>query len=219
MKILLSPGQHENVWMWRHEKNGAFNVRSGYRFFKNLTNGDTADSSNAYEEQKMWKAIWKMRVPNKVRVFAWRACKESLPSKYNLFKRKIIDSPACDFCNNSIEDVSHAVLQCHIVKVAWRQLVPALTFFPELCTVTEAIVSLLHKGDQGLLSRFFLIAWSFWYRRNKWTIEHSLLDPLQAANYAISLQKLVIPAPATKPFNAETGLLASSSYWVLQAKC
>ncbi|XP_041004026.1 uncharacterized protein LOC121249385 [Juglans microcarpa x Juglans regia] len=154
MKILLSPGQHEDVWMWRHEKNGAFSVQSGYRFFKSLTQHDTAESSNAHEEQKMWKAIWKMRFPNKVRVFAWRACKESLPSKQNLFKRKIIES------------------------------------------FMEAVVSLLYRGDQGLLSRFFLIAWSFWYRRNKWTIEHSLLDPLQAANYAISLQKPVLPASA-----------------------
>ncbi|XP_041020420.1 uncharacterized protein LOC121262052 [Juglans microcarpa x Juglans regia] len=70
MKILLSPRQHEDVWMWRHEKNGAFSVQNGYRFFKNLTNGDTAESSNAHEEQKMWKPIWKMRVPNKAGVGA-----------------------------------------------------------------------------------------------------------------------------------------------------
>ncbi|KAF5469163.1 hypothetical protein F2P56_013257 [Juglans regia] len=156
MKILLNPGQHEDVRMW-HEKNGAFSVRSGYRFFKNLTQHDISESSNAHEEQKMWKAIWKIRVPNKY----------------------------------------------HDIKAAWQQLLLDLTFFFDLCIVTEAVVSLLHRGDQGLLSKFFLIAWSFWYRCNKWTIEHSLLNPLQTANYAISLQKLVLPAPAEPNYSMQ----------------
>ncbi|XP_042973001.1 uncharacterized protein LOC122304803 [Carya illinoinensis] len=47
LKILLSPGQHEDVWMWRHEKNGVFSVRSGYRFFKDLSKQEATESSTA----------------------------------------------------------------------------------------------------------------------------------------------------------------------------
>ncbi|XP_042973002.1 uncharacterized protein LOC122304804 [Carya illinoinensis] len=65
-----------------------------------------------------------MRVPNKVRVFAWRLCKDSLPSKLNLCKRKILENTTCEFCNYPIEDISHGMLNCQDIKDAWKQLLP-----------------------------------------------------------------------------------------------
>lgn len=133
----------------------------------------------------MWKAIWKTRLPNKVKVFAWRVCTDCLPSKHNLLKRRVVESAACDFCNYPTMDASHAVLHCFDIRAAWVKLLPVLTNLHNMCSVTDAVMFLLHRGEQESLARFFLITWAFWYMRNKWTIEHSLLDPINIANHAI----------------------------------
>lgn len=37
---------------------------------------------------KLWDTIWKLNVPNKVRNFWWRECRNSLTSKENLFRSR-----------------------------------------------------------------------------------------------------------------------------------
>ena len=39
----------------------------------------------------------------------WRAAKNSLPSKVNLVRRKIIQDDCCDLCKEHKEDVKHAL--------------------------------------------------------------------------------------------------------------
>ena len=41
-------------------------------------------SSSSGSNGLVWKKIWKMRVPNKIHHFIWRAAKDSLPMKKNL---------------------------------------------------------------------------------------------------------------------------------------
>lgn len=47
---------------------------------------------------------------------------------------------------------------------------------------------ILEKGDHSQLDRFFLIAWDFWYRRNKMAVENVKLEPMQVVNHALELQ-------------------------------
>ncbi|XP_041009359.1 uncharacterized protein LOC121253410 [Juglans microcarpa x Juglans regia] len=41
--------------------------------------------------QKLWKDLWNLKLPTKIKIFAWKACKESLPTKHNLVQRKYGD--------------------------------------------------------------------------------------------------------------------------------
>nr|POE68233.1 hypothetical protein CFP56_26128 [Quercus suber] len=40
-----------------------------------------------------------LQVLNKVKHLAWKACKDSLPTKTNLVRRKVITEDCCDACN------------------------------------------------------------------------------------------------------------------------
>ena len=49
----------------------------------------------------------------------WRACQNSLPSKCNLFRRRIISEQCCDRCKAENEDTVHAVWSCKMLDDIW----------------------------------------------------------------------------------------------------
>ena len=57
----------------------------------------------------LWKKIWGLEVPNKVKNLVWRACTNSLPTKANLVQQKIITDNLCDICKMHQEDTKHAL--------------------------------------------------------------------------------------------------------------
>ena len=46
----------------------------------------------------VWKKNWRLRVPNTIRHFIWRAAKDSLPTKQNLKARHIPIDEVSDGC-------------------------------------------------------------------------------------------------------------------------
>ena len=53
-----------------------------------------------------------LQVPNKVRNLLWRACRDAMPTKANLVRRKIIKEPLCDRCHEAHETPLHALGLC-----------------------------------------------------------------------------------------------------------
>lgn len=47
--------------------------------------------------------IWKMEVPNVVKVFMGRVCNNALPTNANLLKLKIVANPLCPICGLDVE--------------------------------------------------------------------------------------------------------------------
>jgi hypothetical protein len=52
------------------------------------------ESSHAKEEEVFWKELWKLRAPAVVKNFVWKVGNELLPTKGNLFRRKVIQDMA-----------------------------------------------------------------------------------------------------------------------------
>ena len=88
LKILLTQDGEDQV-CWKNEATGFYTVKSAYRIFHSLyANRQNGESSNARVLRKVWKFIWNMKLPSKVRIFAWKAAKGILPTKSNLLKKK-----------------------------------------------------------------------------------------------------------------------------------
>ena len=49
-----------------------------------LSEGKVAESSRGCAGKDVWPIIWKLRIPNKIKAFGWRACNEILPTRLNL---------------------------------------------------------------------------------------------------------------------------------------
>lgn len=83
---------------------------------------DAALASESGENKKFWASLWRLKVPNKIKTFAWRACTDSLPTMENLVKRRVVQMPICSNCNKEPETVSHALWGCEKIRPAWGTL-------------------------------------------------------------------------------------------------
>lgn len=82
--------------LWLHNKNGMFTVKSAYKVArKTLKGGAWAENSNGCARKRVWDDLWKLCLPNKIKVFGWRACHDILPTQMNLTKRRIITNNGC----------------------------------------------------------------------------------------------------------------------------
>ena len=96
-----------------HHKKGLFTVKSAYKVAREvLYGGNLAESSRGCVGKEVWVALWKLRIPNKIKVFGWRACNNILPTKHNLSKQKIIEDEMCPICMRFPESVIHALWEC-----------------------------------------------------------------------------------------------------------
>ena len=70
-------------------------------------------------DKNIWKTIWSLEIPNKYKNFLWRACRDSLPTKFNLTRKTIIQDTSCDRCALMAEDTLHALWGCSGLNVVW----------------------------------------------------------------------------------------------------
>ena len=71
----------EDILIWPLTAYGDYSVRSAYRMLVDNENQSLPSSSATNGDGSVWKKIWKVRVPHKIRHFLWRAAKDSLPTK------------------------------------------------------------------------------------------------------------------------------------------
>lgn len=70
-KMVISFGEHEATHIWALEKDGKFIVKSAYCLFRDMSKaGVEGINSKGSRQKRIWKEIWEMQIPNKVKVFA-----------------------------------------------------------------------------------------------------------------------------------------------------
>ncbi|KAL5854197.1 hypothetical protein ACOSQ4_003999 [Xanthoceras sorbifolium] len=137
---------------WHFDKKGYFSVKSAYRLALKANNSGSPSSSGA--------------------PFPW-ACRESLPTKGNLFKRDIGDSNLCPFCSRLPESSDHALWGCKTRSSFWSEC----PFFSELNSFhavdfLDRIVWVSSCCSLKHLLCFVVGSWFAWSCRN--SILHNL---------------------------------------------
>ncbi|XP_045791800.1 uncharacterized protein LOC123886537 [Trifolium pratense] len=102
---------------WEGTQDGQYSVKSGYNAIMNWGSLSNATSSN--NTQHIWSTLWKLNVPPKHSHLLWRALKNALPVKGNLFKRGVRCEPLCPRCSNTTETINHVFLECEWAKQVW----------------------------------------------------------------------------------------------------
>ena len=107
-----------------------------------------------------------MQVPNKIKNFIWRACRNSLPTKENLVRRPIIENPLCDRCSCANKSTMHTLWLCGELDVVWEDL--------SLWSCRNTLNFITFKGllswlikHQHHVELFSVTTWSIWTQRNQ----------------------------------------------------
>ena len=117
-KIPLGRIASEDILFWPYSPDGRYNCKSGYRFLKKEAQLQTAQEPHN-QDSMLWKNIWSLIVPNKVKNLLWRACQNATPTKANLVQRTIIEDPLCDRCRAEHETPLHALWECRELNTMW----------------------------------------------------------------------------------------------------
>ena len=117
-KIPLSRSVAEDTFYWPFSSSDHYTCRSGYRFLKEESELQAHPQAPPIYD-KVWKVIWQLQVPLKVKNFIWLACRNALPTKQALMSRKIVTDPICEGCKLDVEEIEHALWSCLELDVVW----------------------------------------------------------------------------------------------------
>lgn len=114
LNIPLSPIFPNDRLVWQGTKTGLFSVRSAYHLCMDLQKKKKSQGEcpNPVKRNDLWQDIWSLKVPNSVKIFVWRASRNILPTKSNLFSKRVVDSKSCPCCLIEDEDIIHALWSC-----------------------------------------------------------------------------------------------------------
>lgn len=68
----------------------------------------------------LWNAIWKSKIPRLIKHFIWRACRNLIPTKVNLAKRRILEDIACPLCG-ARKTLIHILWACPATCDVWGE--------------------------------------------------------------------------------------------------
>jgi ribonuclease HI len=197
---------------WPHVPSGEFTVKSGYHVLKSLNVVRSPDPSTSVSiDDIIWKELWGLNIPQKVKLFLWKACHNLLPVKDNLFKKRLSICNICPICNLESETVEHALLICPWTRPVWfgmqTQIVPtkenissfhhwfaqAVRFFGDLSSINSF----------GLVS-FCLTLWSIWKGRNSVVFDNVHPNPMSTIQSTCGLIAEVHTVYSLKTSSSET---------------
>ena len=115
-----APNRPDRI-VWDYSKNGIFTVRSGYSWIQsqNLGARDHRLVAARQVPTSLWRAIWKLEVPPKLRHFLWLSLHNCLPTCDAFFSRRSYSDPLCPICHCHDESLEHLFLLCPWVQPVW----------------------------------------------------------------------------------------------------
>jgi hypothetical protein len=67
----------------------------------------------------VWKILWKMELPSKIKIFVWRAFDGIMPLKSIMVNRHVGTSGECPICHLDAEDIHHLLFKCLHATELW----------------------------------------------------------------------------------------------------
>ncbi|KAH9724503.1 putative reverse transcriptase/RNA-dependent DNA polymerase [Citrus sinensis] len=166
--------------LWHYDKKRIYNVKSGYQVALRINFPDTPTCSEQPTNQ--WSIIWSMSLPEKIKIFIWRAAKNILPIAENLWRRKIVAQPECQIYGISMETVGHALVECKSARKIWKTTKFAAELRNigghDILGILHELVKRLGKSDTELV---VAILWVIWGLRNQGLFKGKREDPCISA--------------------------------------
>ncbi|KAH1239475.1 putative ribonuclease H protein [Glycine max] len=173
-------------WVWVADSSGQYTVRSAY----NVLREDLLQEDQDGE----FKELWKVKVPSKVIVFAWRLLKDRLPTRDNLRRKHVeLQDFMCPFCRTIEESAGHLFFHCSKVfpiwceMLSWVNLVGVFPHHPR-----HHFLQHIYGAFEGIqLDRWkgwwLALTWTIWKHRNSIVFSNSAFNANKVVDDAVFL--------------------------------
>lgn len=113
------------------------------------------------------ETVWKAAVPGKIKVFAWKACRNILPYYANLKKKRRVHVRSCVVCREEEESVMHSFWKCKHAQEVWQchHAVKESDFLRQPDFISQLMV-MMEKQLNLDLDCFLVVAWKICSQRN-----------------------------------------------------
>lgn len=179
----LPPAGVPDSLTWHFSRDGRYSVKSSYNLAARLV----SDRRLAVEGD--WKILWSLSVPPRVKDFLWRACRDCLPTKVNLFHKNVVGDKFCILCGKYLETSWHVFVDCCYAKSCW--LAAELgNIMEDHCMQVEGfsqlIFQLLKAPQSWVPQRVAMTLWQIWKERNSMLWEGKHRNAVQAIHISAS---------------------------------
>ncbi|KAJ8427152.1 hypothetical protein Cgig2_017243 [Carnegiea gigantea] len=148
---------------------GIFTVRSTYHMRLNWA--DAMSSSSENKSKEVWKMLWALDVPPRIRLFGWRMCLAALPSRLNIAKRVPSFGMSCATCAAAEESDVHVLLECPLAVAIWESSPVERRFWDvKVKLMVDCVELAMTAIDRGQMGEFWpfcgnvgtLETWGLW---------------------------------------------------------
>lgn len=74
------------------------------------------------EKHDLWKRVWNLNIPNKMRSFLWLVIHKKIMCNAERSYRGFTTVADCSKCSGELEDVNHIFWSCTVAKQIWISL-------------------------------------------------------------------------------------------------
>ncbi|XP_028114886.1 uncharacterized protein LOC114312789 [Camellia sinensis] len=169
-KIPISPCLPSDTLIWHYTRDGRFSVRLACHLQMNLSRiGSYPESSNRGEAtRRFWKGVWHLKIPHKIKGFTWKACLNIIPTRDQLWQRRVPIELGCDCCDEAVETLMHCVKECDVAQQVWAASpLPFVTDIRVGYNFYHWVVEVAKQVDEAGLGLFFALCWGLWFARNQ----------------------------------------------------
>ncbi|CAN6554430.1 unnamed protein product [Malus baccata var. baccata] len=211
LEIPLGDPTLKDRLVWPFEKKGAYSVKSGYHWALSRTHvhRNLHPHRSDMIPTQLWKCMWSLKVPPKIRVFMWKSLHAAVATMANLFFRRSSSSPMCILCNSAEESMEHLFLQCPWVEAVWMggsltRGIGRVGILSWVNWLNEIYVAdYANRGDRiKLFSYIAVTCWHIWKSRCKFIFQGHPIYPGQviaAVHHSVGMFLEANRVPCSRP--------------------
>ncbi|XP_026436617.1 uncharacterized protein LOC113334619 [Papaver somniferum] len=177
----------QDIVRWNPSKDGIFSVKSAYN---KLTEARVQNQATVNDvPTTVWKALWKMKLPHRVKLFIWKCLKNIVPTRVGLSQSLQDIETHCEICKQENETLFHILISCSHAKAVWRDLNINIDQSITQCqSVKEWIVSWFQdvqnagSDDVNNWRNLLMVgSWIIWKERCDCVFQDKTLNPIRIA--------------------------------------
>ncbi|KAL5184207.1 hypothetical protein HKD37_17G047952 [Glycine soja] len=164
-----------DTWVWAADVSGIYTTRSAYSSFL-----EEVAVENLHD---CFVDLWKIKIPSKIGVFAWRLLWDRLPTKSNLRARQVhIPDMTCPFCRGEEENASHIFIHCIQIQPIWWETMSWINLKGvHPWSIKDHFMQYSSLQVVGIRPRrwqlwWLAVTWSIWQLRNRILFSNATFD-------------------------------------------